>query len=590
MYIVTEEYKSQFNRPLRNFSHVEIVFGLIDPDAPGLSSVVDNGGLPYSNSANVDLGTGVTFTYSTLEKNRFVLNGKNPIPPTSNWVFQGYCGNKLSDENGVWGDKPKITINFSEPTTLSGLTFLFDYTTNDHPVDFRIKTYLLGSLVSEDLTHPTNYRFIHEMLTSEIDKIELIFEKSKFPYRRARLLSLTYGLIQYLETKDVSSVSITNEIDILSSKLPKCDMSFSILDFDKKYDPESPDSIWAYLEANQPVSYRLGYELDDGDIEWINMSSTYTTGEISISNSGIVTEITFKTSSIISKLQDIYNEDVYRTSPISLFDLANNIMVFAGFPQAIVLDDYLKTIYTTNTLYNKSVGECLQLIANAGMCVMSITRDGSIRINRRTPILEDFNLDLSRSTSVPTSRKYPQLRSIITSYSVNSLNAEYEVIGEISVNNAVNKEVIFNGYTPSAEFLINCPGVTIIGTPLHFSTKTILNVTGTGKITLSAKKILSTNVEFSKQYNLLGSDLEISNPLISTVSHSESYCDWVATILNKRTEYASEHRGFPEIDVLDNIYFQGNFASLIPVTVLSNTTNFNGTISGNSKLLIGGDV
>ena len=94
MYPVTAKWKEETEQTLRNPSYVRIVFGVTDPDAPGLSTQTDNGHLPYSDVDSVDVGTTAPSTYQTLERNRFILDGKNPLPPENNhilWIFIHMC-------------------------------------------------------------------------------------------------------------------------------------------------------------------------------------------------------------------------------------------------------------------------------------------------------------------------------------------------------------------------------------------------------------------------------------------------------------------------------------------------------------------
>ena len=70
------------------------------PRPPGLSTQTDNGHLPYSDVDSVDVGTTAPSTYQTLERNRFILDGKNPLPPENNPIYQGYAGLAIATMQG----------------------------------------------------------------------------------------------------------------------------------------------------------------------------------------------------------------------------------------------------------------------------------------------------------------------------------------------------------------------------------------------------------------------------------------------------------------------------------------------------------
>ena len=138
MYPVTAKWKEETEQTLRNPSYVRIVFGVTDPDAPGLSTPTDNGHLPYSDVDSVDVGTTAPSTYQTLERNRFILDGKNPLPPESNPIYQGYAGLTISGDAGTYTTKPLVKISFGDYVQFPGLTFQFDDSMGDYPNSFRI--------------------------------------------------------------------------------------------------------------------------------------------------------------------------------------------------------------------------------------------------------------------------------------------------------------------------------------------------------------------------------------------------------------------------------------------------------------------
>lgn len=126
MYPVTAKWKEETEQTLRNPSYVRIVFGVTDPDAPRLSRPTDNGHLPYSDIDSVDVGTTAPSTYQTMERNRFVLDGKNPLPREVNPIYQGFVGTEISDDTGVYAIQPFVKVAFDDYVQFPGLTFQFD--------------------------------------------------------------------------------------------------------------------------------------------------------------------------------------------------------------------------------------------------------------------------------------------------------------------------------------------------------------------------------------------------------------------------------------------------------------------------------
>ena len=59
--------------------------------------------------------------------------------------------------------------------------------------------------------------------------------------------------------------------------------------------------------------------------------------------------------------------------------------------------------------------------------------------------------------------------------------------------------------------------------------------------------------------------------------------DW--KYVNRRLEYDFDDRGFPEVDVGDNVTINTLYTDYFEADVLSTSLSYNGTISGKTKLL-----
>ena len=590
MYPVTEQWKSDNDLALRNLSYIRIVFGVTDPDALSLSNPVDNGHLSYSDTASVDLGTTAPATYQTLERNRFVLDGVNPLPSKTNPIYQGYAGYLISDENCMWTINPKITITFDDYVQFPGLTFQFDESKSEYPSEFQIIAYYDNTEVFNQTVYPDTAYWSYMEPIPINNKLELIWKKSNLPHRRARLTSLIYGLVNTLTTEDVVSCSSNKEIDLLSSAIPKQEFEFTFIDTQQMYDPENPDSLWEYLESRQPVTYYYGYLLSTGTIEWIPWGVSYSTGDFSVTEQGRVANVTIKCVGLADHLNTNYDEGVYSEEGKSLFDLAMEVMEFAGFEDTIQLDDALKNIVTHNPMPTQSVNKCLQLIANAGRCIMSHSRGGYITILKENNVSTGFEMDFKHMTDTPQTSKIAPLRNLTISYTHTTLESTTSnAVQDVEITDAVNKEYIFthSGY---ANLSLKATGCTVVGTPQYYAYKTVAVLNGTGTITITGNRIIENTIEVSKKYSDVGEDLSgVTNKLIDNQADAEAYADWVAEVTLRRNSYSAPDRGYPEVDVGDSVVFTSNFQNQIPVTVTKQKLTFNGAIKGECEYIIGNE-
>lgn len=589
MYPVTEKWQAETELRVRNQSYVRIVFGVTDPNALSLSNPIDNGHLPYSTVASVDLGTSVPSTYQTLERNRFILDGKNPLPSFSNPVYQGYCGNLISNDDCTWNINPTVTITFDDYVEFAGLTFEFDESMGEYPSEFRIQAYYGNTVVLDETVMPDTAFYSYTNQIPIHNKLVFTWIKSNYPHRRARLTALTYGLINRLTSSDIVSCTSTKSIDILSSAIPKQEFTFTFIDTSKSYDPENPDSLWEYLESRQPVTYYYGYELSDGSVEYIPWGLSYTTGDFEVSNQGKVAQVTIKAVGLADHLTTEYDEGVYSASGKSLYDLANDVMTFAGFENTIYLDEALKEIKTHKPLPKTSCRECLQLIANAGRCIMNHSRGGYISIEREANVNTGFEMTFSKMMDSPQTSKIAPLRNLNVKYSYLTVDSDTSTaVNAAAVNGANGEEYTFT-YDRYTNLSASVTGTLSITSIKYYAYKTVAVLTGTGTITISGNKLTENTIEYNKKYSDVGEDLSgVENKLLDNIDDTMAYADWTANVTLRRSSYSAPDRGYPEIDCGDVINFTSNFKNNVPVTVVSQKLTFDGGISGESEYIIQG--
>lgn len=584
MYPVTPQYEQDMSAPLRPESTIKIVFGVSDPDAPFASTLTDNGSLYYSNVGSCDLGIDVTKMYETLEHNRFTLDAKNPLALKVNPLYQGYVGNEISDANGNFINKPKITMQFSEFFEFAGLSFNFDSVKNNYPASLTVVAYNNTSLILNKTYSPIDPIFVVPDAIPICNKIEITCNSTNIPHRRFRISEILYGIIDVLYDANISDCSFSTNVDLMSNSLPRYDFKFSIFDIDGKYDPEKPDNLFQYLESGQSVKFLIGQTLTDGSIEWIPISNGFTSGEVEVSNAGFTKNISVSSTSVLDFLDMEYDEGIYYSQGRTFYDLANDVVTFAGYRGTMQIDDYLKTLKTSVPLTGHSVKECLQLIANACNCSISINRSGQICILPIVNRMQNFTFGFEKMTNLPLSKRVPALRDINSSFKSISIDVDVSEIAKLEINSPTLKEVSIK-YNPAINVTYSLSGLSVVGTPKIFVNKMVISLSGNGTITLNGNFIQMADVLVSKRYREIGSDLNIFNELIDSESFANSYCDNMANYYQRRSTYEFDNRGYPELDLLDDVVCQTNYVGEINSTIIQNDISFNGTIKGKSKVL-----
>ena len=89
----------------------------------------------------------------------------------------------------------------------------------------------------------------------------------------------------------------------------------------------------------------------------------------------------------------------------------------------------------------------------------------------------------------------------------------------------------------------------------------------------------------SVEFNSIGERCPIENELITDEFHGAQYAEWIGDYVSRRNEYEFEERGFPELDVGDNLTLNTLFTEDVEGTLLSNEITFDGTLKAKSKIL-----
>lgn len=589
MYNVSENYKTQIKKGTRNKSECRVNLGVVNVTAKDASSFLTNSELHLSELDNIKENIESSFRYATLEHNVFVLDGNRVLPPTPLEPIahhQGYISEILSDINTEFpsGSEPYIRIDFTEPLDFVGLSFTFDTIDYNFPTDMDINTYLSGTPIQSLNIQPRESQYVLETPLEFCDRIDLIFNKTSLPYRRARLESLGFGVIKRFDGNNLIKSVWENEIDLLSSKLPKEMFSFTAYDINKEYVPENAQGIWKYVEEQQPVSFDYGYTLDDGSVEWVKGGNYLTSGEIKSDSQNNLSVVTFNTTSEISQSTGTAYKGVYRSTPITLYQMLINVLDHAGIVN-YEIDTDLQDITTTLPLPPVPFREGVQIIANAGRAVVYTDRTGKLIVRRIDGLLTDFKLGKSDIKTNPIMDKVPMLSKVETYYSTLQIDSDkVDLVKKENITYSVPTEIRLT-YDEATELQVTTSGLTVHGTPELYAHSCVVVVSGTGTIIIKGKKLNRAKVRLILEVNDKGYICPIENPMIDNHDDALLYAEWVRDILELRNIYSVDNKGFPELDVLDKILVDTLFNEDLEARVFYNKIEYNGAISGTTKYI-----
>lgn len=404
-----QEWKDIHKRALLNESFVEVSLEVTDPDALADAEAEDNGAIYTSNSSPVaDSVERTTHPYCTLEQNLWCLDGGRKAIPESDFMDDTYTSDVLSDETCVFSSKrPTVTIAFDEVHNklIPGLSITWSETYNECADTFEIIVYKEGNVVvTKEVTGNKSIKTLVLFDVVDYDRIEVVIKKWCLPNRRARVEAILLGLNKVYGKGELFSYSHSQHVDPLSTSLPKSEIKFSVDNTDRMYDISNPQSLARYLTKNQEVKVRYGLKMDDGTIEWIKGGVFYLS-EWNAKMNGMTADFTAR--DLFGFMSDIVPDSDIPGEPISgyrgLGYLAEELLNRANLPSGgssdhrWVISDSLRSIRCDAPVDADTIANNLQLLANAGKCVLYQDRDGIIHIEPRNN--EDADYEISHFNS-----------------------------------------------------------------------------------------------------------------------------------------------------------------------------------------------
>lgn len=414
MQAVSKAWKNVHKQTLLNESFVEVSLDIADPDSLAEATATDNGAVYISNTPEVvdEVDTPVV-PYGTLEQNIWLLDSSRKSIPESDYGG-GYVGDVLSNEECIFDTKvPTATIEFKNVHTkiIPGVTIFWGTAYNEYAAHFIVTAYNGNTVVAKkEIVDNTSVASVVEMDISNYNRITIHILSWCLPNRRARIDEIFVGIRKVYSKMDLMSYSHKQTVDPISTSLPKMEIRFSIDNSDDSYNPYNLNGLAKYLTERQEVKTRYGLKMNDKTVEWIKGGSFYLS-EWYAKQNGISAD--FVARDLLEFMSAHYKDDVSayydatsgQFKERSLYDLATQVFNVAGLPKndngsdKWVIHDSLRYIYTTAPLPDDTLANCLQLIANAGCCVLYPDRDGVFHIEPISTASTDYEINKFNSYS-----------------------------------------------------------------------------------------------------------------------------------------------------------------------------------------------
>ena len=366
MYATTSEYKEQMDRPIRNASYMRIALGLINQNAQQSAEVENQSQYTlYSDFLTIFTNNSVGNVHATYEQNFFKADGMMRFLPRSE---SSYRKNGITTTE-LFPQANEIKFSFDGSYSIHGLTIQFG---DNYPTEFTVET----SDGTEVEFQNNSALFVTDEVFESTDTITIHVTSMRYPNNRIRIYYIKFG--QGLEFDDewIETTTSKSTLSMINEDLPEVTFSVTLKNEDQRFNVDNPSSEINFLESGQNLSVSWGYELDSGRIEWIKLHTLYVTDWSADDSTA-----TINASDIMKFMSEKYYKGYFPVDTISLYTLADLVLQDAGFSfEDYYLDPYLGNVEIKNPIPYVTHSEALQLIANAGRCVLTYDRNGKISI------------------------------------------------------------------------------------------------------------------------------------------------------------------------------------------------------------------
>jgi len=377
----SQKYKELMRREFRDpFSYIRVTIGLINQQAQASAYVPDKENYTYYSSFKMPLDNyEVKELYATCDQDYTAVDGSMYFLPRERSDVVLNQGLVSKDLLGP------IEIRFPIKYDIKGLTIEFG---KAYPVNFTIES----DNNTVEITGNEDGHFVTEAIFNGATFLRFTPSTMKNGQSRFRIHMVTMGIGVYFDSRKILSATRREHISPIMEELPTIDFNLTINNKDRAFDVENVDSSVNFLEIGQDITVLYGQELDDGSVEWFP-GATVQLKEWSADDE----QMEFSATDRFDGMDGTYYRGLYRPEGISLHDLAVDVLSDAKVDSRTYwVDPYLKTVKVSNPMPVVAHKEALQLIANAGRCILYQDRSGSIFL--RSSFIPDMGADSEDGT------------------------------------------------------------------------------------------------------------------------------------------------------------------------------------------------
>ena len=364
--------------------------------------------------------------YATMELNRWLLDGSSSLLGSGPYENAGYVSDTFCDDAD-----PLLTVSLPvvHAQPIQGITITWSTEYNEFPTRFKVTAYNGSSAVAT--TTVTDNTTVISSVTLNIENYNSVVIQVLdwcLPFRRARIEQVVLGIYVTYTKTELTAYSHEQIGCMVAGELPKNSITFSLENTSGLWNPLNPDGYVKYLAERQQIQVRYGFDID-GSVEWIK-AGTFYLSEWSTPSNGLTA--TFTARDMLEFIMDVPYTGIKAGA---LYEIAAAVVAEASLPYGaeVYIDSILQGVSTDFSADTSEYtqAEILQMVANAGNCVIYQDRDGVLRIEPLKALLSGYNITENESYSYPEVTLSKPLKAVKVSYGEQSYTLNVAENGEV---------------------------------------------------------------------------------------------------------------------------------------------------------------
>lgn len=531
--------------------------------------------------------------YFSLEPNRGILNGELKLlrrgSKTDQWWGNDYTG------------AAALKFTFDKAYSVPGIYFEWDLITHSFPATITVIAYGIDGIEKHRYSNIaiTSERGFVDAEMVDVKSVDVIVNSWCNPKWLPRINEVLFGLYADFDSINagrITSATVTNKSKPLSDSLPVYDVSVTLRNIDRYFDPALINGVSPYLARRQLAKYQWGFTVAPGVVEWTKEVPMYVK-DFKIPEDS--KDVTLNFTNRLSSLDRDFYLNTYTGQGRSVYDIAlyilQNSRVIREFDDQIpwIIHDSMKSFITDAPIVKDKIPNILQLLALASCTWLSIdVPTGYIKFSVSKDGEADQLITENQELGDPSISVIDRVRSLNVAVYQYAEDTEKKEVGKGKYTLSGTSEVVIEYNVDYAKDVsAEVTGATL-QSAVYYASYAILTLTAvlTGaevEVTLTGREIVQ-NTSYIETFRdptvSEGLDVIVDNPFVTRTDYLPVITAYALKYYNKRSRYTVNYTGYPEIEPVDKLSMKTVYG-INDVDVTGAVIKFNGGWSGTLEVL-----